>query len=78
MLGSYVVNLGITALVGVLFAFAVVLGTDLSVVTVQIAAVVLVIAVPMFMFGHSQLIWICIDLLFNSTKKFDPHRQRHT
>lgn len=77
MLGSYVVNLGITALVGVLFAFGVVFGTDLSVVTIQIAAVALVVGLPILLYGHSQLIWICIDLLFNPTKKFEPGNTDH-
>lgn len=78
MLGSYVVNLGVTALIGVLFAFSVVFGTDLSVLQLQIAAVILVVGFPLFFYGYAQLIWICIDLLFNSTYKFDPNRQRHT
>lgn len=78
MLGSYVVNLGVTALIGVLFAFGVVFGTDLDVVTLQIAAVILVVGFPIFFYGYAQLIWICIDLLFNSAHKFDPHRTRHT
>ena len=78
MLGSYVVNLGVTALIGVLFAFGVVFGTDLDVVTLQIAAVILVVGFPIFFYGYAQLIWICIDLLFNSTYKFDPARTRHT
>lgn len=78
MLGSYVVNLGVTALIGVLFAFGVVFGTDLDVVTLQIAAVILVIGFPIFFYGYAQLIWICIDLLFNTTHKFDPSRTRHT
>lgn len=78
MLGSYVVNLGVTAIIGVLFAFSVVFGTDLSVVQLQIAAVLLVIGFPLFFYGYAQLVWICIDLLFNSTHKFDPNRKRHT
>ncbi|MCO5228034.1 MAG: DUF983 domain-containing protein [Thermomicrobiales bacterium] len=72
MLGSYVVNLGLTAVIGVLFAVSVVFGTDLSVIAVQIAAVVLVVGLPLFLYGYSQLFWICIDLVFNSTQKFDP------
>ena len=78
MLGSYVVNLGVTAILGVLFAFSVVFGTDLSVVTLQIAAVILVVGFPIFFYGYAQLIWICIDLIFNTTYKFDPNRARHT
>ncbi len=78
MLGSYVVNLGVTALIGVLFAFSVVFGTDLDVVTLQIAAVILVVGFPIFFYGYAQLIWICIDLLFNTAYKFDPSRTRHT
>lgn len=78
MLGSYVVNLGLTAIVGVLFAFFFVFGTDLSVTTVQISAVALVIGFPILMYGHAQLFWICIDLLFSSSKKFDPNRVRHS
>lgn len=78
MLGSYVVNLGMTAIVGVLFAFFFVFGTDLSVVTIQISAVALVVGFPILMYGHAQLFWICIDLIFNSTKKFDPNKIRHT
>ncbi len=78
MLGSYVVNLGLTAVIGVLFAFGVVFGTDLSVVTIQIAAVALVIGLPLFLYGYAQLFWISIDLMFNTTHKFDPNRIRHT
>lgn len=78
MLGSYVVNLGSTALLGVLFAFGVVFGTDLSVVTVQILAVALVVGFPILFYGFAQLIWICIDLIFNPTSKFDPARVHHT
>ena len=78
MLGSYVVNLGLTALVGVLFAFFFVFGTDLAVVTIQIAAVALVVGFPILMYGHAQLFWICIDLVFNSTKKFDPGKVHHS
>lgn len=78
MLGSYVVNLGVTALLGVLFAFGVVLGTDIDVVTLQIAAVVLVVGFPIFFYGYAQLVWISIDLIFNTTHKFDPNRVRHT
>lgn len=77
MLGSYVVNLGLTALIGVLFAFGVVFGTDLDVVTIQIAAVLLVIGIPIFLYGYSQLFWISIDLLFNNTGKFDPEKKYH-
>lgn len=77
MLGSYVVNLGITAIAGVLFAFLFVFGTDLSVVTIQISAVALVVGLPILLYGHAQLIWICIDLIFNSTSKFDPSHQHH-
>lgn len=78
MLGSYVVNLGITALVAVLMAFYFVFGTDWSIVTIQIVAVTIVVGLPIFMYGHSQLIWICIDLIFNNVKKFDPKRVRHS
>lgn len=78
MLGSYVVNLGITALVGVLMAFYFVFGTDWSVTTIQIVAVSIVVGLPVFLYGHAQLIWICIDLIFNNTKKFDPARIRHS
>lgn len=78
MLGSYVVNLGVTAILGVAFVFVFVFGTDLSVVQLQIASVILVVGFPLFFYGYAQLIWICIDLLFNSTKKFDPARERHT
>ena len=78
MLGSYVVNLGITALIGVLLAFYFVFGTGLSVVAIQIIAVAIIVIVPIVLYGHSQLIWICIDLIFNDTRKFDPARTRHS
>lgn len=78
MLGSYVVNLGITAIIGVLLAFYLVFGTSLSVVAIQILAVAIIVIVPIFLYGHSQLIWISIDLIFNSTGKFDPARVRHS
>lgn len=78
MLGSYVVNLGLTAVIGVLFAFGAVFGTDMPVVSLQLAAVALVVGLPILLYGHAQLFWISIDLMFNSTHKFDPNRSRHT
>ncbi len=78
MLGSYVVNLGITALAAVLLAVFFVFGTDMSVTTIQIVAVVIIIGLPLLLYGTSQLIWICIDLLFNDSSKFDPARTRHS
>lgn len=78
MLGSYVVNLGLTAFIGIMFAVLVVFGTGLSVITMQIAAVALVVVVPLLLYGHAQLFWICIDLVFNDSSKFDFKRKRHT
>lgn len=72
MLGSYVVNLGLTAVIGVLFAFGVVFGSNLSVIAIQAMAVAVVVGLPLFLYGYAQLFWICIDLAFNSTAKFKP------
>lgn len=78
MLGSYVVNLGATALLGVLAVFFFVFQTDLSVTQLQIGAVALVVGFPIFFYGYAQLMWICIDLTFNTTYKWDPNKIRHT
>lgn len=78
MLGSYVVNLGITAIMAVFLAFYFVFSTDLSVTQIQLSTVGIVVAVPVLLYGHSQLIWICIDLLFNNTYKWDPNKPKHS
>lgn len=78
MLGSYVVNLGVTALVGVLAVFVFVFGSDFTVTQLQVGAVALMVGFPIFFYGYAQLIWICIDLIFNTTYKWDPNKVRHT
>ena len=78
MLGSYVVNLGVTALLGVLAVFAFVFGSDFSVTQLQIGAIVLMVGFPIFFYGYAQLVWICIDLIFNTTFKWYPNKVRHT
>lgn len=76
MLGSYVVNLGLTAALAVGIVVALIVSSDLSVLEMQIAGVALAVGIPLFLYGYSQLFWISIDLLFNSPRKFDPN-MRH-
>jgi uncharacterized protein (DUF983 family) len=64
-LGSYIINLGLTAVIAVLIAFWLIFQTDLSVVQMQIGTVILVVGLPLFLYPYSLSLWMTLDLLLH-------------
>lgn len=69
-LGSYVINIGITAIISLLAVFWMIFGTDLTVIQMQGIAVVLAVALPLFFYPFSLSSWMVLDLLLNPPGDF--------
>ena len=44
-------------------------GTEMTVLQMQILAVVVVIGLPLFLYPYSLLLWMCIDLVLHPPAK---------
>jgi uncharacterized protein (DUF983 family) len=64
-LGSYVVNLGLTSLIAIAIVLWMLTGSDMSVLEMQIAGVILAVALPIFLFPYSLSFWMTLDLLLH-------------
>ncbi len=64
-LGAYPLNLVLTSLIAVLVAIWLIAGTDLSVLQMQIIAVVLVVGLPLVLYPYTLSLWMTIDLLLH-------------
>ena len=62
-LGSYVINLGLTSLIAISLVIWMLVGTDLSVLQMQVAGVVVAVALPLILFPFSLSFWMTLDLL---------------
>jgi uncharacterized protein (DUF983 family) len=62
-LGAYPLNLVFTSIIAVLVVIWMIVQTDLSVVQMQILAVVLVVGPPLFLYPYMLSLWMTIDLL---------------
>ncbi len=74
-LGSYVINLVSTELLTVLIVVWMIAGTDMSVLQMQIAAVVLAVGMPLAFYSWSLLYWIVLDIVIHPPRDFSerPH-----
>jgi uncharacterized protein (DUF983 family) len=61
-LGSYAINLSLTAVIAVLLVFWLIFRTDLSVLQMQIAAVAIAVGLPLFLYPYSLSFWMALDL----------------
>lgn len=75
-LGAYAVNLSLTAVLAVLFVFWMIFNLSLSVIEMQIAAVVLAIGMPLFLYPYSLSLWMCLDLLVHPPGDFSQRPNR--
>jgi uncharacterized protein (DUF983 family) len=75
LLGSYVVNIGLTAVAAVAIVIYLMVTSSLSVVQIQVIGAALAIGIPIFMYPYTQLLWITLDLLFHPPGDFS-HRHR--
>lgn len=61
-LGSYAVNLGFTELITVLIVVWLIVGTDLSVLHMQIYGVGLALLMPILFYPLALLLWVALDI----------------
>lgn len=64
-LGSYAINLVVTELVAAAIVIGLIVYTDLSVLQMQIAAVVLAVGLPLLFYPTALLLWVALDVAFN-------------
>jgi uncharacterized protein (DUF983 family) len=64
-LGSYPLNLGLTSIIAIAVVLWLIGLTDLSVLQMQVLAVVLVVGLPLFLYPYMLSLWMAIDLLIH-------------
>lgn len=64
-LGSYAINIVVTELVAVLAVIALIVWSDLSVLYIQIAGVILAVGLPIFFYPFALLLWVALDIAFH-------------
>lgn len=76
LLGGYVINIGLTAVVSIAVVIWLMIASSLSVLQIQIIGAALAIALPIFMYPYTLLFWISLDLLFHPTTDYSDSRKR--
>jgi len=76
LLGSYVVNIGITAVLSIAAVIWLLFGSSLSVVQIQIIGAAIAIGFPIFFYPYSVLFWITLDLLIHPPGDFSLRHRR--
>jgi uncharacterized protein (DUF983 family) len=76
LLGSYVVNIGLTAVLAVAIVITLMVQSSLSVVEIQIIGAALAIGIPIFLYPYTVLFWITLDLLFHPPGDFSQRHRR--
>lgn len=64
-LGSYVINLVLTSFIVIAVALWMIVGSDMSVIQMQITAVVLAVVIPLFLYPYSLSLWMTLDLVLH-------------
>lgn len=75
LLGSYVINIGVTEVVAVLIVVWMIAGTSMEVLQMQIWAVVLAVGMPVLFYPIAVLLWIALDIAIHDPGDFS-HRAR--
>lgn len=75
-LGSYAVNLSLTAVLAVLIVFWMIFNLDLSIIQMQMAAVLIAVGMPLFLYPYSLSLWMCLDLLVHPPGDFSQRPNR--
>jgi uncharacterized protein (DUF983 family) len=69
-LGSYVINIGFTELVTVLFVVWMIAALSLSVLQMQIIGVTMAVALPILFYPIALLMWIALDITLHDPGDF--------
>ncbi len=64
-LGSYAINLVVTELLAAAIVISLIAWTDMSVLQMQIAAVVLAVGMPLLFYPTALLLWVALDVAFH-------------
>jgi hypothetical protein len=60
-----VINLVLTSLIAMAVVLWMLIGSDLSVLEMQIAGVILAVGLPLFLFPYSLSFWMTLDLVLH-------------
>jgi len=76
LLGSYVVNIGITAVLSVAAVIWLLFQSNLTVLQIQLIGAGIGIGFPIFFYPYSVLFWITLDLLIHPPGDFSSRHRR--
>ena len=76
LLGSYVVNIGLTAVLAIASVISLMIWSDLSVVQIQIIGAALAIGIPILLYPYTLLFWITLDLTIHPPGDFSQRHRR--
>lgn len=76
LLGSYVINIGITAVLAVAAVISLMVWSTLSIVQVQIIGAALAIGIPIILYPYTLLFWITLDLTIHPPGDFSQRHRR--
>jgi uncharacterized protein (DUF983 family) len=76
LLGSYVVNIGLTAVLAIATVISLMVWSDLSVVQIQIIGAALAIGIPVVLYPFTLLVWITLDLTIHPPGDFSQRHRR--
>ncbi len=76
LLGAYVINIGLTAVLAVATVISLLVWSDFSVVQIQIIGAALAIAIPILFYPYTLLLWITLDLTLHPPGDFSQRHRR--
>ena len=76
LLGSYVVNIGLTAVLAIASVISLMVWSDLSVLQIQLIGAALAISIPIFLYPYTLLFWITLDLTIHPPGDFSQRHRR--
>lgn len=76
LLGSYVINIGLTAVIAIATVISLMVWSDLSVVQIQIIGAALAVSIPILFYPYTLLFWITLDLTIHPPGDFSQRHRR--
>lgn len=75
-LGSYVINLVLTSLIALAVVLWMIIRTDMSVIAMQVAAVILAVGLPPVLYPYTLSLWMTLDMVIHPPG--NTSRRNHT
>lgn len=76
LLGAYVINIGLTAVLAVATVISLMVWSDLSVVQIQVIGAALAVVIPIVFYPLTLLLWITLDLTIHPPGDFSQRHRR--